>query len=369
MTDLLQRYQSLARPRVVGLMSGTSADGIDAALVELGPEGPRVLRFTTTRFPPAIREMLFELFEDRATVRQVARANVQLGELFAEAALEVMGADKADLVSSHGQTVAHLPESRATLQIAEPSVIAYRTGCLTAADFRPADMAAGGQGAPLVPFFDAWLLRSAEVDRVALNIGGIANITWIPGDSDEIFGCDTGPGNVLMDALAEKLVGEPFDRNGQLAARGKVLPELLGELLAHPYLRERGPKSTGREVFGRPLAEGMLGRGEPADLLRTAAAFTACSIASHVQPLVRGPTEMVMAGGGCDNPVLMEELRRHLPGSVSLRRFDDFGVPAAAREAVAFAYLGHCTAHGRPSNAPGATGASRPCVLGKLVFP
>ena len=375
MTDLLGRYRALEAPRVVGLMSGTSADAIDAALVEVG-ERPRLLEFRSHPLPDEVRARLHEVFDDRGTPRELTRLHWLLGELFARAALSVMDSG-ADLVASHGQTVAHLPEAeefcgesvRGTLQLGEAAVLARRTGCLVACDFRPADMVAGGQGAPLVPFADARLFHDPSRDRIALNLGGMANLTWIPARG-EVEACDTGPGNALMDALALRATGQACDEGGRLAVRGRVLPEVLDELMAHPYLSRPAPKSTGREEFGRPVAERLWGRGSAEDLLRTAAAFTAASVALHVERYRSGrPVELLAAGGGVENPVLMEELRARLPAGVTLRRMDELGIPAQAREAMAFALLGHETAHGRPSNVPRATGASGPVVLGKLVFP
>lgn len=364
---MIEAYRRLAAPRVVGLMSGTSADGIDAALVEVGPE-VRLLAFRTVPYPEETRRRLFELFEDRGGPREVARLNALLGELFARAARAVMGGKGADLVASHGQTVAHLPDEGATLQLGEGAVIAARTGCLTVSDFRPADLAQGGQGAPLVPFADARLLHTPSIDRAALNLGGMANLTWIPARG-EVQACDTGPGNALLDALAEALLGAPWDEGGRRAAEGRVVPELLEELLAHPYFAREGPKSTGRETFGRPMARRLLGRAAPGDLLRTAAALTAESVVRHLKRHLRGPAELVVGGGGVENATLMEELRRRLPAEVRLRLYDDFGIPFQAREAVAFALLGHETVHGRPASLPGATGARRPAVLGKVSFP
>lgn len=363
-TDPLLHYRSLATPRIVGLISGTSADGIDAVRVKLNGRGMQVEEFVTVPYPPEVRERLFALMEDRASVREAARMHVVLGGLFADAASQVKG-EGIDLVASHGQTVAHLPEARATLQLGEPAVIAEKLGCLTVGDFRPADMAAGGEAAPLVPFFDAWLLGGSGVDRMALNLGGIANYTWIPTDGP-VLGGDTGPANVLMDALCERFLGKPYDEGGQLGARGRVLPDVLQELLAHPYIHRTGPRSTGREEFGREMAARL--EGEPADLVRTAAAFSAESVALGLRRHLRGPAEIVAGGGGCENPTLMGELQQRL-SEVTWRRFDDFGVPAGAREAAAFALMGHETAHGRPSNVPGVTGARGLKVLGKLVYP
>jgi len=372
--DALLNYRALKTPRVVGLMSGTSADAIDAALVEMGPRA-RLLDFRSHPLPEEVRRRLHEVFEDRGSPREILRLHWLLGELFARAALSVMESG-ADLVASHGQTIAHLPEFedfcgeqvRGTFQIGEGAVIARRTGCLTVCDFRPADLAAGGQGAPLVPYADALLFRSPHLDRLALNLGGMANLTWIPSHG-EVEACDTGPGNALMDALACQATGQACDRGGVLAARGRVLPELLADLLAHPFLARPAPKSTGREDFGRKLAERLWDRGSPEDLLRTAAAFTAASVMMHVQRFLRGEAEILVGGGGVENPVLMQELRDRMPAGVHLLRMEEVGVPAQAREAMAFAMLGHETAHGRPSNVPRATGASSSVVLGRILMP
>ncbi|HXE72223.1 MAG TPA: anhydro-N-acetylmuramic acid kinase [Candidatus Nitrosotenuis sp.] len=375
----LDHYRSLAAPRVVGIMSGTSADAVDAALVEMGPR-PRLLVLHTEEYDPETRRRLFAFFEDRGSPREMALLHVHLGRIYARAARRAAPGG-ADLVACHGQTVVHLPTEqdfcgsrvRATLQLGEAAEIAAVMGCPVVSDFRPADLALGGQGAPLVPLADAVLLRSPEVDRAALNLGGMANLTWIPRggleDLSDVRACDTGPGNSLMDALAEKATGRPMDQDGRLAAQGRVLPELLAELLAHPFLEREPPKSTGREEFGRPLADSLWGRGSAADLLRTAAAFSAEAVARHLARWLRGPAELVVGGGGVRNPVLMEEIARRLPPGVSVRLFDDFGVPSQGREAMAFAILGHRTMHARPSSLPAATGASRPAVLGKISWP
>jgi anhydro-N-acetylmuramic acid kinase len=367
----IERYRSFTRPRVVGLMSGTSADGIDAVLVEISAQEQtlELIRSVSLSYPEALRQRLFALFEDRASVREAARMNVLIGELFAQAALRVIGSERVDLIASHGQTVAHLPNELppSTLQLGEPAIIAARTGCVTVADFRPADMALGGQAAPLVPFFDAWLLGRGEVDRVAVNIGGMANLTWLPRQGD-VLGWDTGPGNVLIDALAEIFTGQPMDPGGSLAATGNVLEPLLEELLRNPYFSQTGPKSTGREAFGRDLARSLSERGSAADLLRTAAALTAESLSRSIATVARGPLEVVVAGGGCYNLTLMAELKSRL-GQARIRSFEEFGLPAQAREGAAFAVLGHETMWGRSGSLPSVTGAKRPAVLGKIVLP
>ena len=372
--NLISRYRELKAPKVVGLMSGTSADAIDAALVQLGAEC-RLLKFTSTPLPPQVRERLLDIFADKATPSEITQMHWLLGELFAQAALSVMD-EGADLIASHGQTICHLPHSaeylgfpvRGTLQIGEAAVIAERTGCLTVSDFRPQDLAAGGQGAPLVPYADSLLFHSPDVDRVALNIGGMANITVIPAQG-EVVACDTGPGNSLSDALTFKASGAFYDANGALASQGKVLDDVLEELMRHPYLALVAPKSTGREEFGRALAESLWERGSACDLVRTALAFTAQSISLHVERLTQGQVEVLAAGGGVENPVLWRELQERLPQRASLRRLEEVGVPAQARECVAFAILGHEALRGMPANVPGATGATRKVMLGKITQP
>lgn len=378
--DLISKYRGLEKPRVVGLMSGTSADAIDAALVEIGPS-VKLLKFMSTPLSSEIQQLLQDVFEDQGTPRTLTKLHWLLGECFAQAALSVME-QGADLVASHGQTICHLPKAepfcstsvRGTLQIGEGAVIAERTGCLTVCDFRPQDLAVGGQGAPLVPFADAILFGNPKCDRVALNIGGMANISWIPRQGPIQAG-DTGPGNALSDAIVSMACGRSYDEGGRIAASGRVIPELLSELLNHPYLDEPFPKSTGREDFGRSLAVSLLDKGNVADVLRTVLAFTASSIAVHIERLAnqrsnaQDAIEVVAGGGGVNNVVLMQELSQRLPSRCSLQSMDLVGMPIQAREAVAFALMGHETIWGRSSNVPTATGASRKVVLGKIILP
>jgi len=371
---MIEAYRQLRTARVVGLISGTSADAIDAALVQIEGSSMKLLRFHSHPFPAEVRQLLFDLFEDRATVRQVARAHFVLGELFAEAALAVMQGESVDLIASHGQTVAHLPydDPPSTLQLGEASILAERTQTLTVSDFRPADLALGGQAAPLVPFFDAWLLRNPQIDRVALNLGGMANLTWIPRQGDKpVLGWDTGPANVVMDALAERFSGLPADLGGQMAAQGKVVPEILQQMLAHPYFHAQGPRSTGRELFGRDWISPFLEQAAPADLMRTAVALTAETVVASLKTLVQAPFDLVVGGGGLHNPILMDELKQRLQ-DLPLHRlstFDEFGISADSREACAFALLGHETVWGRASSVPSVTGARRAAILGRITFP
>lgn len=395
--NLLERYRSLEHPKIIGLMSGTSIDAIDAAFVELQqhenegrPPELKMLSFSSLPLPEQVRSGLKDIFCGKASVQNVCDMNWLLGELFSEAALKAMREAsengqpvKADLIASHGQTIAHYPAAhdylgrtvRSTMQIGEGAVIAERTGCLTVCDFRPQDMACGGQGAPLVPFADRLLFHSDKINRVALNIGGMSNITWIPREG-KCSACDTGPGNVLCDRLAEIYLGESCDKDGRMAASGEVIEELMERLMAHPFLKLPAPKSTGREEFGAPMADKLAAeareRGwKPGDLMRTAAAFTAASIAVHIKPLLQyGPCSILTGGGGVHNKVIMAELRQRLePDGAVFEDMESCGVPSQAREAAAFALFGHCTALGRAGNLPEATGAQKNCCLGKIVFP
>ncbi|MHB2015529.1 MAG: anhydro-N-acetylmuramic acid kinase [Candidatus Xenobia bacterium] len=377
MTHPVVRYLELKSRRVVGLMSGTSADGIDAALVEIGSGGVRLVNFITVPLEDAVRGVLFRLFEGRGTPRTVARMHVLMGELFADAARQ---AGEADLIASHGQTIYHQPVAsrfaghrvRCTFQIGDGCVIAARTGCPVISDFRAADVAWGGQGAPLVPYADRVLFTDAKLWRVALNIGGIANITWLPPRRSKAqpIAFDTGPGNALMDATMRLLAGQPCDRDGALAGRGRIDQKALQSLLAHPYFKLQGPRSTGREMFGEPMARGFIAQFPDLsveDRLATLASFTARTIAQSIRTLPR-TDEVLAAGGGVHNRTLMRMLKKELNG-IALRRSDQLGYPADAREAIAFAILGDATMRGLPSNVPEATGAPCPLILGKLSLP
>lgn len=380
-------YYPVDRHRiVVGLISGTSADGIDAAVVRFSPvqegEHLEVLEFRSFPYPEHVRARVMKAAADELTLRETAVLHTELGALFAEAALAVIPEQGCDLVASHGQTVCHLPEQATTLQLGESAVVARRTGVTTIADFRTADMAWGGQGAPLVPLFDAHLLAHPEILRIAVNLGGIANITVIPPGESEgplsetlVQAWDTGPANCVSDALCRLAGRGEYDPDGEGAARGQVIPELLEELKAHPYFGKEPPKSTGLEDFGEPFARELLERGSFEDLLATVVALSAWSLVRDLKMVAADQSvELVFAGGGTANKTLMArigtELRQQFPGKVPpIRYFSEFGVPEEGREAVAFAYLGDRTARGLVGAAPGATGAQRAAVLGKVSFP
>jgi anhydro-N-acetylmuramic acid kinase len=391
---------------VAGVMSGTSADGIDVALVRItrpaSKTNLKLLGHASFPYPAAVRRIVLDSMNSgTASVAGLARLNFLLGELYAEAVTKTQKkvGQKAELVGCHGQTLYHqgtpVPflgkKMAVTWQTGEAAIIATRTGVPVVSDFRPTDMAAGGKGAPLVPYLDYLLYRDAGVGRIALNIGGIANLTAIPAGAlpKDVTAFDTGPGNMLIDALAEKLFDQAFDRGGRFAASGKVDDLALDAFLGMPFFRQRPPKTAGREEFGREFARGFLKalgashalkstKGGAALLWKwgavaTATALTARSIADSVKHFIlpRGRyTEMIASGGGTRNPTLMAWLAKEMRElSIRLRSSDEFGIPSEAKEAVAFAVLAFETWHRRPSNVPSATGAKRPAVLGKVSYP
>jgi anhydro-N-acetylmuramic acid kinase len=348
--------------RVAGLISGTSVDGIDAAVVDIG-EGIRVVASATVPYPPEVRAAILSVSNAATHTGTIARLNVLLGELFAEA-LQKTGVplETIDLLGSHGQTIFHEGEPveflgrkiASTLQIGEAAVIAERTGIETIADFRPADMAAGGKGAPLVPFLDYQLFRDPERARIALNIGGIANITVIPANAkpEEVVAFDTGPGNMLMDAVAP-----PFDRDGERARAGQVNHALLERLLADPYYQRAPPKASGREQYGDEFV-----RRTNIDIA-TATELTARTIALAIgrYPATR---EIIVSGGGAHNGYLMERIGALVPARITTSA--EFGIGVDTKEAILFAVLAYETFHRRAGNLPSATGARKPMILGKL---
>jgi len=382
--------------RVLGLMSGTSADGIDVAEARISGASPAVgAKFEGhyhVRFPGRVREAILRLANGGpTTTAEISQLNFVLGEEFERAAIAAckkwrMGLRQISLIGSHGQTVFHQGAAApflgrrvaSTLQIGEPSVIAERTGVMTIGDFRPADMAAGGQGAPLVPFVDYFLYRDARIGRVALNIGGIANLTAIPAAArpGQLIAFDIGPGNMVIDAIVEASTRgrAHYDRDARLAIRGKLLPTLLSTLLKESYLRKRPPKTAGREQFGREYAQKILAWGKrhrapTEDLIRTATVFTSLSIADALRKFVLPRMrvhELIVAGGGARNPLLMAQLAASLP-EIEIVPASKFGIPAEAKEAFAFAVLAYEAYHGRANNLPSATGARHPAVMGKLV--
>ncbi len=380
--------------KIIGLMSGTSADGVDAALVEIGPEDDRpairILGYETLPYPAGLRERILAVASGGST-EEVCHLDAYLGELFAEAAGQVaqlagVSLVDVDLVGSHGQTIHHLPAPRregthavrSTLQIGEGAVIAERTGITTIADFRPRDVAAGGEGAPLTPIVHHALFARSDRGRVICNLGGIANVTILPagGDPSVVTGFDTGPGNVLLDEFVRSTGLSPvgYDEDGRLASAGQVRMDLLEELLQHPFIRRAPPKSTGRETFGPSFVETFRVRlraigGSDVDGLATLAAFTVAAVVQNLRDFVLPKAEVhevVVTGGGARNSCLMRRLAESLPER-AICTSDDLGVPARALEAVAFAWLAYLTATGRPGNLPTVTGARGARILGCIV--
>jgi anhydro-N-acetylmuramic acid kinase len=389
---------------VAGVMSGTSADGINVALVQLSPRGrgrPRhiLLGHEEYPFPAPVRRAILEMMNaELARVADLARMNFLLGELYAEAVAKTARKHrvKLELVGCHGQTLYHqgVPQRflgrklAVTWQTGEGAVIAARLGVPVVSDFRPSDMAVGGKGAPLVPFLDYFLYRDQHVGRIAQNLGGIANLTAIPAGSSlsQVTAFDTGPGNMVMDAVMEELFAKRCDRDGKVAATGHVLDGVIVNLLRAPFFRQKPPRTAGREEFGREYVGRFLqhcrGASKP-DVVATATALTARSIANAVQRFVlprfviprpaarRRPAghQMIVSGGGAKNRTLMAMLRDAVtPLGIKLHFSDEFGLPAEAKEAVAFALLAHETWHRRPSNLTSATGARRAAILGKISY-
>ena len=382
---------------VLGLMSGTSADGIDVALARISGAPPRLnaklLNHTSINLPPQLRKEILRVAEQQAiSASQLSQLNFRLGETFAEAALTAcrrfrVSPKKIALLGSHGQTIFHQGRpvsylgrpTASTLQIGEPAIIAARTGITAVADFRPADIAQTGQGAPLVPYADYLLYRHPKLGRVSLNLGGIANITVIPANAkpSQVFAFDTGPANMLIDALVARFTHnrQRYDKNARLAQQGRAIPALLNELMRDPYLKLAPPKSTGREYYGRTYLDRFLRLGrrhkaKPNDLVRAATIFTALSIVDALNRFVLPKTkirQLIVSGGGAHNPLILAQLAAALP-QVEIVRSPQLGVPEDAKEAFAFAILAYETFHGRPSNLPSATGARGPAILGKISY-
>jgi len=382
---------------VLGLMSGTSADGIDVALARISGAPPhlhaKLLGHTSSKFSSPLRKEILRVAEQQPiTAGELSQLNFRLGEVFAEAALAAcrkfrISPKRIALIGSHGQTIFHQGApapylgrpTASTLQIGEPSVIAARTGITTVGDFRPADIALGGQGAPLVPYADYLLYRHAKLGRVSLNLGGIANITVLPAAAkpEQIFAFDTGPANMLIDALVAHFSHgrQSFDKDARMAQTGRSIPALLDELMRDPYLKLAPPKSTGREYYGhaylkKVLALGKKHHAKPADLIRAATIFTALSVVDALNRFALPKTkirQLVVSGGGAKNPLLLVQLSAALNG-VEILSSSRFGIPEDAKEAFAFALLAYETFHRRASNLLSATGAHAPAILGKISY-
>jgi len=378
-------------------MSGTSADAIDIVLARISGAPPRLkaklLKHTSIKFPSPLRKAVLHVAEQQPiSAGNLSRLNFRLGETLAEAALTAcrrfrVSPKKIALIGSHGQTIFHQGRpvpylgrpTASTLQIGEPAIIAARTGITTIADFRPADIAQGGQGAPLVPYADYLLYRHEKLGRVSLNLGGIANITVIPAAArpSRVLAFDTGPANMLIDAFVARFTHgrQRYDKDARLAQQGRSIPALLDELMRDPYLKLPPPKSTGREYYGRAYLEKFLRLGrrhkaKPKDLIRAATVFTALSIVDALNRFVLPKTrirQLIVSGGGAHNPLILAQLAAALP-QIEIVRSAQLNVPEDAKEAFAFAILAYETFHVRPSNLPSATGARRPAILGKISY-
>ena len=378
---------------VAGVMSGTSADGIDVAITRI--TGGVNLKFQLLRhehfaYPRAVREAVLQTMNAQtAGVADLSRLNFLLGELYAQSIQQAQrnARQKIELIGCHGQTIYHQGEPQnflgkqiaCTWQTGEAAVIAERLHVPVVSDFRPADLAAGGKGAPLVPFLDYVLFRQPlHVNgRIVQNIGGIANLTAIPGSAraHQVIAFDTGPGNMVIDQLMQVLFEQPYDRNGKVAADGKILQPVLKELLRNPFFSKKPPKSAGREEFGREFAADFIrqcGRSAKADVIATATALTVFSITQAIRKFVLPGgryRDFIISGGGTANRTMMTALEQESAKlGLKMRRADEFGIPSQAKEAIAFALLAYETWHHRPGNIPSATGASRPVILGKVSY-
>ena len=390
MSSGIRKIAAKDKMRVAGLMSGTSIDGVDVAIVDITKQKVDLLAFDVFPYPNALRKKILRLCSpETARLDNMCHYNFVLGEVFADAIIKLcsqsgISLNSIDLIGSHGQTIYHNPRGkrysktkiRSTLQIGEPSVIAHRTGITTVADFRPRDMAAGGEGAPLVPYADYILFGRNRSSRAVQNIGGIANVTFLPCccKQDDIVAFDTGPGNMVIDGVIRLISNcrRRFDSGGKMAVQGTVNKRLLNEMLRHPFLKKRPPKSTGREVFGISFAKKIYKQateyGIAYDvLMASVTAFSAKSIAqAYCKFLPTIPEEIIMCGGGSRNNTLVEMLRSELPEAKMLST-DDFGISVDAKEAVSFAILAWATMKGLTNNVPGVTGAERPVIMGKII--
>jgi len=376
----------------IGLMSGTSLDAIEVALVHFSGRGLSTnVKFAGhlgVGWPPALKGLLAAACQGGLDLVTTTRLDKAAGEAFAAAVNlflteQNLKPSDIDFIASHGQTVGHWPAPAptgeyavaASCQLGDGAVIAARTGILTVCDFRSADLARGGQGAPLVPYFDYLLYRSTSRGRILLNLGGIANITVLPFDCtlEQVTGFDTGPANALCDTLAVRFSGgsRSHDEDGALAAAGRPVRPLLDALLQHPFLKQKPPKSVDRSIFAEVLADYLIthrGTASDADLMATAADYTVETLARAIEEFVLPEhliEELIVSGGGIHNRAIMRGLEGRL-GNIGITPADSYGIPAQAKEAVAFAYLGHLCLAGLPGNLPAVTGAKSPAILGKI---
>lgn len=352
----------------VGLMSGTSLDGVDAALVSFEANGCEVVRTFYLPYTPSLKQDLLALHTPWPNELELSQTlGCQLARLYAEAVNALLKNESKTIaaIGCHGQTIRHRPELGFTLQLNNPSLLAELTGITVVADFRSRDIAAGGQGAPLVPAFHQAVFGLPTIHRNIVNIGGISNLTDLPPEG-LVTGFDCGPGNLLMDAWCQRHTGQPYDKNGDWAAGGQLIETLLSMCLSNPFFRQAPPKSTGREEFNMPWLEGMLNPGyRPQDVQYTLTELTARGITDAIRRYCPGTQEVYLCGGGAHNQSLQARIRHHLP-DVPLSVTDTLGIPADWVEAAAFAWLAKQTIAGKPGNLPAVTGASSPRILGAI---
>jgi len=371
----------LENKRVIGLMSGTSCDSIDAGLCEVHPDlSCKLIAGINYKYPEHIRAKIFQIFRGESSVKDICQMNFAIGECFGNAC-EVLISEygKPDLISSHGQTVYHYPFNdkiddislKSTLQLGESSVIAEKTGCPVVSNFREADIASGGEGAPLVCFADEKWFKPLKKNVLVQNIGGISNVTVVTRDADT-FGFDTGLGNIMIDYCMNKFFGLPYDKDGEIARKGTLNDDWLNLLLHDEYYLKEPPKTTGREYFSNKYIENAL-KFAPDDknsIITTATVLTAKTIVDAYErfifPRVK-VDEVIIGGGGAYNPEIMKYLRKFLPHSIELKTHEDYGISNNYKEVMAFALLGYCKYYNIPSNLPSCTGAEKRVVLGKIT--
>ena len=371
----------LETKRIIGLMSGTSCDSIDAALCEVNPDlSCKLIYGINYKYPPKIREKLFEIFEGNASVKDICQMNFAVGKCFANACKTIISEfGKPDFIASHGQTIYHAPENetidgislKSTLQIGESSVIANETGCMTISNFREGDIASGGEGAPLVCFADEKWFKPTGKNIAVQNIGGISNVTMIS-HSHPTFGFDTGLGNIMIDYCCHKFFNQPYDKDGKIARQGNICESWLDCLLQDEYYFKNPPKTTGREYFNPRYIENSLkfAPEDPKDIIATVTALTAKTIVQAYERFILPDIdieEVVIGGGGAYNPTLMKFLRTYLPDEINLKTHEDYGISNNYKEAMAFALLGYCNYYGIPNNLPECTGASKRTTIGKVA--
>lgn len=393
MNNILHKILNKRTRTVIGLLSGTSVDAIDAVLLKITGSGLKtkikILDFSTLPIPHKVRLEIFKN-SDKSTARieDICRLNVIIGALFADAVLKLLrkhrlSAEKVDLIGSHGQTVHHLPvpdkyagyKVKSTMQIGDPAIIANLTGITAIGDFRIADCAFGGDGAPLVPYLDFILFTHKTKNRALLNIGGISNITVLKknGNKRGAIAFDTGPGNMIMDGMMYHLFRKEYDKGGKIASRGVVDADLFNYLLSEHMYRQEPPKSTGREHYGKEFQKKLLriSKGiKKYDVIRTITEFTAYSIWYNYANFIKPQTvisELIVSGGGAENPVLMKSLRGYFK-EVKVSKVNQFGINSRNKEAVLFAVLANECISGNPSNMNTVTGSTRDAILGKICL-